>query len=166
MVKFVDQFLSTNLPAKMKRDLSSGFEDSEQGSYTSEDSQDLKNFKSTGARKKAQSSQGSYPIPILAPSKQIDIKQSGSLKSSSLHKSNSIPLLKHIGYSCDLCECDPIAGVRYHCETCDDFDICESCHQEHSHKHPLKPIHKEMTESLMHTSQVLNTLKQSVRVRR
>ena len=39
-------------------------------------------------------------------------------------------------YDCDLCD-DEILGNRYHCGTCDDFDICESCNTKHGHSHAL-----------------------------
>lgn len=27
--------------------------------------------------------------------------------------------------------------VRYHCLTCDDFDMCSECHKAHGHDHEL-----------------------------
>jgi hypothetical protein len=46
---------------------------------------------------------------------------------------------------CALCAREILAGYRYHCATCADFDLCQDCFQKQSHnpnKHPhqLKPI--------------------------
>ena len=31
-------------------------------------------------------------------------------------------------YRCDICSITPIKGKRFHCQTCDDFDLCENCY--------------------------------------
>jgi hypothetical protein len=47
----------------------------------------------------------------------------------------SIPAYAH---TCNMCEGDIGCGVRWHCETCFDFDICDTCHNNNNtHPHPL-----------------------------
>ncbi len=29
---------------------------------------------------------------------------------------------------CNECECNPIWGVLFNCETCNDYDLCETCY--------------------------------------
>lgn len=29
-----------------------------------------------------------------------------------------------VNYRCDICGCDPIKNVKYHCRECEDYDIC------------------------------------------
>ena len=31
-------------------------------------------------------------------------------------------------YQCDICLITPIKGKRFHCQTCEDFDLCENCY--------------------------------------
>ena len=31
-------------------------------------------------------------------------------------------------YRCDICSITPIKGKRFHCQTCEDFDLCENCY--------------------------------------
>ena len=38
------------------------------------------------------------------------------------------------GFVCDGCE-EEIIGDRYHCKSCEDFDLCVSCYQEIKHPH-------------------------------
>ncbi len=33
-------------------------------------------------------------------------------------------------YKCDFCEIQPILNVRYHCHTCQDYDLCEKCYED------------------------------------
>ncbi|OCT46789.1 EF hand domain protein [Cladophialophora carrionii] len=39
----------------------------------------------------------------------------------------------HRGVECNSCGVHPIAGIRYHCANCFDFDLCESCEASSSH---------------------------------
>jgi len=45
----------------------------------------------------------------------------------------------HTGVSCNECKVSPIEGVRYKCQVCEDFDLCEKCELKTSHpaNHPL-----------------------------
>lgn len=37
------------------------------------------------------------------------------------------PKVLHEGVSCDRCHASPLAGVRYKCVTCPDYDLCSQC---------------------------------------
>jgi Zinc finger, ZZ type len=41
----------------------------------------------------------------------------------------------HYGVACQGCGLSPIRGIRYQCNTCDEFDFCESC-EEYNIVHP------------------------------
>lgn len=43
------------------------------------------------------------------------------MKSSNFNGSKEVP---HDGYVCDGCETTPIYGTRFHCEQCEDYDLC------------------------------------------
>merc|ERR1719282_1346 len=47
----------------------------------------------------------------------------------------------HFGVECDVCEMSPINGVRYKCCDCDDYDLCEKCHNDGQHsQHKMMKI--------------------------
>jgi len=49
----------------------------------------------------------------------------------------------HHGVTCDICNTEPIIGIRYKCMTCVDFDMCEFCHKDnHPKEHPLITLQK------------------------
>ena len=48
----------------------------------------------------------------------------------------------HKNYVCDICEMEPIVGVRYKCAVCENFDLCENCEAKDLHDHPLVKIRK------------------------
>ena len=43
------------------------------------------------------------------------------------------------GVSCDDCQICPIIGLRYHCSTCGNYDLCSTC-QAKGHEHSLELI--------------------------
>lgn len=56
-----------------------------------------------------------------------------------LHNPNA-PSFVH---SCNNCNGDITTGYRFHCETCQDFDLCEHCASSSTHAHPLQRISVE-----------------------
>ena len=44
------------------------------------------------------------------------------------------PAFAHV---CNSCDDDIGCDVRYHCDVCDDFDLCSSCISTVPHPHPL-----------------------------
>jgi len=45
----------------------------------------------------------------------------------------------HAGITCDGCQQSPIAGIRFKCKVCPDFDLCATCEAKNTHPadHPL-----------------------------
>ncbi|CAF1621470.1 unnamed protein product, partial [Didymodactylos carnosus] len=41
--------------------------------------------------------------------------------------------------SCDGCSMGPLVGLRYHCETCGNYDLCAACKNK-GHEHELELI--------------------------
>lgn len=33
----------------------------------------------------------------------------------------------HLGFHCNRCKCSPLKGIRYKCNMCEDYDLCEIC---------------------------------------
>lgn len=50
----------------------------------------------------------------------------------------------HLRITCDGCGLSPIRGIRYKCDTCEDFDFCSDCRFNNTHdpSHPFKSIEK------------------------
>ena len=46
----------------------------------------------------------------------------------------SLELLHHRGVTCDGCSVKPIKGLRFKCQVCDDYDLCELCHASNVHQ--------------------------------
>lgn len=63
-------------------------------------------------------------------------------------KHSSMMALYHLGnpnpnayvYECNACTRDIVAGNRWHCHTCPDFDVCDSCYAKEKHEHPLEMV--------------------------
>lgn len=54
------------------------------------------------------------------------------------------PQMLHTGVTCDGCE-GPVAGTRFKCTVCPDYDLCSSCQAKGLHKeHALLPIFHPM----------------------
>ena len=58
----------------------------------------------------------------------------------------SEPLVLHEGFLCDGCQAVP-QGLRFHCQQCEDFDFCNSCHEAwsqgslpHATDHTFQPV--------------------------
>ncbi len=41
--------------------------------------------------------------------------------------------------SCAGCSMSPIIGQKYHCPTCDNYDLCSACEKK-GHEHPLELV--------------------------
>lgn len=63
---------------------------------------------------------------------------------------------KHIGFKCDFCNCEPIIGVRWHCQDCDQedcVDFCDKCVNknveigQHNSSHRLVAITNESNDT-------------------
>ena len=39
----------------------------------------------------------------------------------------------HTGFHCDGCNMNPLRGKRYKCDSCVDYDLCESCEKRVTH---------------------------------
>ncbi|KAL7680613.1 putative Zinc finger, TAZ-type, Zinc finger, ZZ-type, bromodomain, Zinc finger, PHD-type [Plasmopara halstedii] len=63
-------------------------------------------------------------------------------------KHSSMMALYHLGnpnpnayvYECNACTRDIVAGNRWHCHTCPDFDVCDSCYAKEKHEHSLEMV--------------------------
>lgn len=47
---------------------------------------------------------------------------------------------RHKGVKCDGCGQDPLEGVRYKCNVCPGFDLCEKCRPRSAHTHAFVKI--------------------------
>ena len=50
----------------------------------------------------------------------------------SLHESDS----NKVDYTCNKCS----GQAKWHCGTCDDFDLCDACYKLVQHEHKMEPI--------------------------
>ena len=48
---------------------------------------------------------------------------------------------RHLNVKCNICKCEPIKGLRFKCDSCVDFNVCEKCSEKsfdkHKKTHPL-----------------------------
>jgi len=44
----------------------------------------------------------------------------------------------HEYHQCNICHAEPIWGLRFKCQTCEDCDLCESCYDARLHRINLK----------------------------
>jgi hypothetical protein len=59
----------------------------------------------------------------------------------------------HSGINCDICDRNPIKGLRFKCDLCSGFDVCLACYEAkhdkkdkgHTLEHPLIVIGKEVS---------------------
>jgi hypothetical protein len=35
-----------------------------------------------------------------------------------------------VDYKCDFCDMQPILNIRFHCKSCEDYDLCEKCYED------------------------------------
>eukprot|EP01041_Mallomonas_annulata_P011764 gene11764-24664_t len=47
----------------------------------------------------------------------------------------------HIGITCDICNINPIIGIRYKCSIRDNYDLCEACESKTEHHAPFVKIY-------------------------
>lgn len=86
-----------------------------------------------------------------------NIKNSADLVFNSMENSpsptkNSLGDSVQSGYYCNGCAAEPIVGRRFHCLTCDDFDLCEKCYFYTGHKHDMK-TYKDLREEITNRAQ-------------
>ena len=56
-------------------------------------------------------------------------------------------------YVCNHCQSDILTGNRWHCSTCSDFDVCDSCYKKTKHQHKLTaiPVREDVKEDTAKT---------------
>ncbi|KAI0962257.1 hypothetical protein AcV7_001138 [Taiwanofungus camphoratus] len=63
-----------------------------------------------------------------------------------IRKAHDLEQIIHVGIHCNVCDVDPIVGVRYKCLECDDYDLCAGClssasqREKHDLSHAFFPI--------------------------
>ncbi|KAL3315451.1 hypothetical protein Ciccas_005917 [Cichlidogyrus casuarinus] len=40
-------------------------------------------------------------------------------------------------YNCNVCQSQIVTGTRWHCNECEEFDLCAKCYEEQRHPHPM-----------------------------
>jgi len=79
-------------------------------------------------------------INLCSKCEEAQVTRSGHSAQHQLLKIK-VPIVRtvHSGVSCNKCNVSPIQGIRYKCQTCDDFDLCEKCEltTDHPVNHPL-----------------------------
>lgn len=94
---------------------------------------------------------------------QLSLDRQEENKTNSLNNKSSSNQTVHSGVTCDGCNQSPIAGIRYKCTVCEDFDYCEDCENKFSedHKHPFLKI-KNLSQGGYVVKCVLDTSKENV----
>ena len=67
----------------------------------------------------------------------IDVTQLRQIIQEEVQKAIEPKTTVHHGVTCDGCNVNPIAGIRYKCFVCPDFDYCEKCEDSIEHPHPF-----------------------------
>jgi len=49
---------------------------------------------------------------------------------------------KHSGFECDCCHASDFTGLRFHCNECQNFDLCARCHAQNATAGSHTPSHK------------------------
>ncbi|KAG2386929.1 hypothetical protein C9374_001964 [Naegleria lovaniensis] len=60
---------------------------------------------------------------------------SGHPSTNTVVVGSSAPTI-HAQYRCDVCKVQPIQGIRYHCDSCTDYDMCQNCWKHRRNEHP------------------------------
>ncbi|KAI2490581.1 NBR1-like protein [Fragilaria crotonensis] len=85
--------------------------------------------------------------PIPTPSYKHQHHSSISSSTSTITSSSSSSFMRprHTGISCDSCGDQNMQGNRFKCQTCDEFDLCQSCFDDNIHdgSHAFALIVKE-----------------------
>ena len=65
------------------------------------------------------------------------------------------PSVSAVQFCCDLCQTCPITVCRWHCETCQDFDLCDACYRAGGPSPHISPIAPPPNPHLPHISQTI-----------
>ncbi|XP_026852246.2 E3 ubiquitin/ISG15 ligase TRIM25-like [Electrophorus electricus] len=79
-------------------------------------------------------------LPEVSP---FQTKAENEVKMKPKSELNPRPTIHH-GIRCDGCQMKPIRGPRYKCQSCFDFDFCESCYisRDHGFRHTFERFDK------------------------
>ena len=60
------------------------------------------------------------------------------IRTHCIHKMQMTKYGTHAGITCDGCGVEPVFGFRWHCQTCANHDLCDSCYDIFRKEHKLK----------------------------